>query len=94
LEGKGILRIEARQQNKDLVIEISNSGVGLDCKLKESKDREGMGLKNVTNRLNLHYREAYSFSLCESEDGIVKVVMVLPLQLSSNPVKQPPTYGA
>jgi len=94
LEGKGTLRIEARQRNKELIIEIANSGVGIDRMLKETKNREGMGLKNVTNRLNLHYREAYSLSLSEGEDGTVQVTMILPLQLSSSPIKQRPTYGA
>ena len=74
-EGNGILESSEHLQAPEALMDA----LGLDHGLNERKKREGMGLKNVTNRLKLHYREAYSFSLRESDDGNVQVTMIMPL---------------
>jgi hypothetical protein len=94
LEGKGILAIEARRDGTQLVISIQNSGVGLGRPSNTPRDRENLGLKNVTNRLQLHYRDEHTFSIREAVNGNVQVTMTLPLQLSSSPGKELPAYGA
>jgi len=94
LEGKGILAIEARRDGSRLILSVRNSGVGLGRPSQPPRDRESLGLRNVTNRLQLHYRDEHTFSISEAVNGNVHVTMTLPLQLSNSPGKEQPTYGA
>lgn len=63
--GTGGIWIRGRKENKNLILEISDDGVGIkDIKTVES----GYGIRNVKERILLNYGEAYGVSF-ESEEG-------------------------
>jgi hypothetical protein len=72
----GLLILAARRDGSTLQLRIANSGVGL---LPGDKGRKGVGLANVQHRLRLHFADEQSFSIQELPDGMVEVIITLPL---------------
>ena len=94
LEGKGDISIEARREKNRLRIMITNSGIGLDQHRARHTSHKGLGLRNASDRLRLHYREDQSFNIREISRGTVQVTLTMPLQLAPNPNDKRPAYGA
>jgi two-component system LytT family sensor kinase len=94
IEGEGVLRIEARRENEHIRISVLNSGIGLNSEPQRYPSRRCLGLANVKNRLQLHYRDAHTFNIREVAEGSVEVTMTFPLQLSSTPSEKISGYGA
>ena len=60
----GKIEIAARAENEDVVLEIKDSGVGL-----SDQPGNGLGLKNVRDRLQLMFGEHNRFSITENVEG-------------------------
>jgi two-component system, LytTR family, sensor kinase len=93
VESNGLLAIDVRRSDFSLVVSVFNSGRGLDRAALDGSSRRGVGLENVRTRLKLHYGENHSFSIDETPDGGVEVILALPLQLSMRPTRILTGYG-
>jgi two-component system LytT family sensor kinase len=94
LEGQGELVIAAVRDDLRLKISVINSGVGLEPRWTDASDHQGLGLKNVTNRLELHYRHDHSFTIRDAGRGQVEVILSMPLEFCSQPNNPQLAYGA
>ena len=79
-DAKGILAIEGMRDGDQLRLRVMNSGVGIKPR---SNGRRGVGLRNVEERLKLHYGAAATLDLAEFNEREVHVTVVLPLQYST-----------
>jgi LytS/YehU family sensor histidine kinase len=72
MEG-GLVRVAARRDAGDVLVEISDTGVGF-----AQVTRGGVGLTNVRDRLRLIYGERASLVVSEAAGGGASVVLRLP----------------
>ena len=79
-EQGGTIWIAARVQENHLVLEISDTGPGLDGKL--TLERRGVGLRNTIKRLETLYDSRYSFDVSDREPTGLTVTIRLPLEAS------------
>lgn len=86
--GVGNLKVIVRSEEKRLLLTIEDNGVGLEQarKVASSRKRNGIGLSNLKERLQLLFREQGGLQIAPMEEG-TQVAMTLPLLLS-NPVRQ------
>ena len=90
LEGisdKGIIKITGYHENDRIILKIEDNGVGMSAEQVEElnrkindfsqpdSDKGGIGLKNVNERIQLHYGEGYGLKL-SSEPGKGTVVLL------------------
>ena len=89
--GNGNIQVFAHQVGKDLVIEIDDDGVGIDPNIISSvylgeyqSDRRfnGIGIKNINERLSMHFGDGYGVSLSRTENhhtiATVSIPVILP----------------
>jgi signal transduction histidine kinase len=69
----GLVRVAARREGANVLVEISDSGVGF-----SPVTRGGVGLTNLRDRLRLIYGEAASLVVGESAAGGASVTLSLP----------------
>ncbi|MFA0442647.1 hypothetical protein BCU70_02755 [Vibrio sp. 10N.286.49.C2] len=75
----GSIEINARQEGEFCILEISDSGVGLQYGNRNSENsNHGIGLSNVKERLLAKYGEKSSLSVNEKKEGGVMSTIVLP----------------
>jgi two-component system sensor histidine kinase YesM len=88
----GVIKLDASQQDDQLIIVISDTGKGMDgqeleriqAKLHEMNidhmnDGTGIGLWNVYHRLSLHFKEACQLKVESTKDEGTRVTIVLPI---------------
>ena len=75
IEG-GVVRISATSSEGRLVLVVEDSGSGL--KNEENADRQGIGLKNVRDRLKHIYRDDAMLQLNATERIGTRVTLTLP----------------
>ena len=77
LDTNGLIKIKVFEENKDIIILITDNGIGYDInnKVKSSKKLGGVGLKNVDERIKLFYGDRYGLHI-KSEVGIGTVVTI------------------
>lgn len=95
--GSGMIKIEAYEENNDLIIRVSDDGVGIDeedlQKIKDAinnnlsyeKQRNGTGiaLRNVHNRLRLLYGEMYGLKIFSLKNvGTITEINIPAVKLS------------
>jgi len=73
----GLLKIETRIENNNLVIIILNSGQIIDGSESES----GFGIKNTEERLRLLYGNSASLKIENRTDEFVKAELIIPSKL-------------
>lgn len=89
----GHIQILGKVEKKDVVISIIDDGIGGDCRKiqdringKEEGDRleqfNGIGVKNVHERLKLFFGEKYGLSVEETEQGGIRINIRLPQHFS------------
>jgi len=78
----GKLRIDVVRDADHMLISIWNNGAGLKPEAGREFNRQGVGLTNVQNRLQMHYGDDFSFTIDEPEAAVVQVIIRLPLQFS------------
>jgi len=88
----GELSIEAHRTEKDLILTVINSGIGLIPDSNRNNGR-GIGIANVRDRLQLHYPDTSSFEMTELDPSRVSVRIVLPLSMASAPAMELARYG-
>ena len=82
-DGRGCIKITGKKQNDEIVLIVSDNGVGMSKEQAESilsNKSNGYGVKNVNERIKLYYGEQYHLKI-ESEIGIgTKVEITIPIQ--------------
>lgn len=65
----GIIQVSAREENADLIVEISDDGIGMEEEMVESvlirpisKNTGGFGIRNIQERIQLNYGGSYGLS--------------------------------
>lgn len=92
--GNGLLTVNVSSERSKLRLCVTNNGCGLSTTSPAKSASGGVGLANVKSRLQMHYGDDQSFSICEIEGGNVQVVITLPLRLSTRPTEELTRYGA
>jgi tetratricopeptide (TPR) repeat protein/anti-sigma regulatory factor (Ser/Thr protein kinase) len=90
-DSKGFLTVDFRLHEEDLVIEISDDGIGrkrsAEIKTENQKKHESTGLKNIRERLgiiNKVYKSNYRVETIDKENGSgTTVVLYVPVQRKS-----------
>ena len=81
--GRGCKKIIGEKQNDEIVLIVSDNGVGMSNEQAESiltNKSNGYGVKNVNERIKLYYGEQYQLKI-ESEIGIgTKVKVTIPIR--------------
>jgi LytS/YehU family sensor histidine kinase len=98
LDRNGLIVIDARRANSMLRISVTNNGLGLQPESQKPKSqnggtRQGVGLANIRDRLQLHYGEDQAFTMEELAERKVCVTISLPLQFSERPAIKLAGYG-
>ncbi|MFR1907976.1 MAG: sensor histidine kinase [Clostridium neonatale] len=82
-DGRGGIKIIGEKQNDEIVLIVSDNGVGMSNEQAESiltNKSNGYGVKNVNERIKLYYGEQYQLKI-ESEIGIgTKVKVTIPIR--------------
>ncbi len=87
LDRPGMIRILARQRDRDIVLIVSDNGDGF----KTHRFVEGVGLGNTRARLEQLYGTDHTFTLGVSDEGGASVAMSFPLEYSA--VHDKDTHG-
>ncbi|HLY40219.1 MAG TPA: histidine kinase [Terracidiphilus sp.] len=79
----GILEIEARRDRQRLLVTVRNNGTGLRNGSEPRNGRMGgVGLTNIKNRLQLHFKSDQSLEIREVAPNMVQVEVSIPLVFS------------
>ena len=78
--GRGWVRISSRRNQSRLMIEIEDSGPGIDA---GTLPKEGVGLSNTRSRLAHLYGEAQKLELINQPDKGLRVSVVIPFQTAA-----------
>jgi sensor histidine kinase YesM len=82
-DAKSSLRIEGKREGDRMRICVMNSGIGLNRQVN-GRSRRGVGLRNIEERLSLHYGTDATFEIAEIDQRSVQVTIILPLQFVSD----------
>ncbi len=80
------LYISARQQEDDLLLEVTDNGIGMSAEqidnilYRSDLAESGVGLRNISERIQLLYGEDYGLSVSSQKDFFTTVVIRLPIQ--------------
>ena len=76
--GTTTIRIAVLQENGHLNIQVSDDGMGMTPSARDNMLERGYGLRNLIDRLNIHYPSEFTWKVeCEFEKGTV-VSLALP----------------
>jgi two-component system sensor histidine kinase YesM len=88
LQGKGLVTIKGYLEGEDLILQVTDNGVGipeekleriLDPVEEKSRSRfSGIGLRNVSERIRLHYGSPYGLTVSSLRDLYTTVTVRLP----------------
>lgn len=92
-QNDAVIRISGVVENDIVVIEISDSGIGISKERLEllnkniingvdeiSSETGGIGLRNISERIKFFYGQKYGIEILSKENCFTKVRMILPLQ--------------
>ena len=74
-EQPGLVWIRAREEYRHIVLCIGDNGVGFDA---QGKPGQGVGLRNVRDRLEAFYRGRASFTIGSAAAGGTEALLVIP----------------
>lgn len=87
-EGAGMIRVKGYADGNRVVVEITDDGVGIDLNERPSplseeysssrEESNGIGLRNIEQRIKLHFGDSYGVSLYSAKDWGTRVTIVLP----------------
>ncbi|XID91584.1 sensor histidine kinase [Paenibacillaceae bacterium WGS1546] len=88
----GEIRIEGRIAGSSLLITVEDDGIGLRdrSRLKAPRTRGGYGLRNVRERMEAFFGEAYKLDIVSREEGGTSVEITMPLLQQQNPTEVHP----
>jgi two-component system, sensor histidine kinase YesM len=88
IESECTITINAYRKHNDLVVEISDNGIGMDIETVEqaldgsgknaNAKFSGIGIYNINERIKLHFGEEYGLSYSATESGGTMVTIKLP----------------
>lgn len=92
IEGNGIIEISTFLSDGNLKIEISDNGVGTDsnylCDIPneqlQKKKFSGIGLRNIEDRIKLHFGEKYGLYFSSKQNQGTKVTLILPIIIEND----------
>lgn len=73
----GTIVLSISKKMEFIEIEVKNPGE----LIYKDKEDKGLGLRNLTKRLNLQYNEEASFTLIEQSKGLIVAKLIIPIQL-------------
>jgi len=79
----GVLEIHASSVRQRLLLTVRNSGVGLKPAPEHGAGRTGVGLNNIRNRLELHFKTDQALKIREVAPNVVQVDVSMPLVFSN-----------
>ena len=91
-DSRNFLTVEGRRDGDKLRISVINSGIGLTPN-SNGRSRRGVGLRNIEERLMLHYGTHAAIEITQIENQGVQVTIVLPLQYSAEAEKPLTRFG-
>ncbi len=74
----GLVQIRAREEYRHIVLTIADNGVGFEA---QGKPGQGIGLRNVRERLEVFYRGRASFSIGATATGGTEAMLVIPREV-------------
>ncbi len=85
-EGPGTVHITGSRDGERIIITVSDNGVGMEPKKLIEMNRRlsggssggHIGLKNVHDRIHLHFGESYGLQMSHTPDGGIRVILDLP----------------
>jgi len=83
------LSIAARRENGSLVLQVSDTGVGLHTGDPEEVFGKGLGLSNIRERLTQLYRGDAQFTIADRPAGGAEVTLSFPCRTSPQSVPSP-----
>ncbi|WP_348262897.1 histidine kinase [Telmatobacter sp. DSM 110680] len=92
IEATGTLMLEVHRHGKQIRITVVNSGIGMNP-ASYAENGHGVGLRNIKNRLKLHYGEDSHFEIAEVDPRHVRVDVELPLRYSNDVMKPAAKFG-
>ena len=85
--GSGMLTVIARRQENEVIIEIEDNGVGMApekvrqvMEVPQVTDRPHLGIKNVNDRIKLHYGAAWGLTIHSALGKGTRIVLRIPAQ--------------
>lgn len=84
-ESEGKIKITSEIKNNDLVIQVMDNGSGMDVKdwtdssIKKNKMHTGVGLKNVEERIKLHFGDKYGIFIASEIEIGTTIKVILPV---------------
>ncbi len=82
MEQGGAIKIVAKMFGKDLLLEVSDNGPGAEIVNGQLHRANGVGLKNIRERLRSLYNKDYSFTIIHNEPSGVKVSIRIPFEFA------------
>jgi signal transduction histidine kinase len=79
-EKGGKISIFAKLDGEHLIIEVTDTGAGLDSGNSTMSSGPGIGLKNTVDRLSAFYGDSYIFELRSPDSGGMTIYIRLPLE--------------
>jgi hypothetical protein len=70
----GLIAIQVASADNSIKISVQNPGV-----LNVDTKNEGLGIKNLTERLMIHYKGKATFAITNEPEGIVSSTIIIPL---------------
>jgi two-component system, LytTR family, sensor kinase len=92
-DANGLIAIEGRRDGDQLRISVINSGIGLHPRSSDRVGRRGVGLRNIQERLKLHYGCDGLLEISQVDERNVQVAILLPLQFSTYEETSPARFG-
>ena len=87
---EGEIVIEVAERGGDIVMSVSDNGVGMppeQCREilhRDAKDKTGIGIKNVNDRIKIYFGEGYGLKIESELDVGTKVEISMPKILEEN----------
>ena len=82
-ENGGIIRIEAKVDGEWLYLGVEDSGVDASGGEQNIQQGTGLGLRNITERLTVHYGERFAMERVQSPLGGIKTIIKIPASQTS-----------
>jgi len=81
------LSVSAHRENGNLILQVSDTGAGLDEKDPAGVFGRGLGLSNIRDRLAQLYGESQELTIVNRPAGGAEVTLRVPLHLSNQPTQ-------
>ena len=94
MSDEGKILIEVKEQDEKIILSVYDNGVGMSkdqCREilhRDAKDKTGIGIKNVNDRIRIYFGEQYGLSIESELDEGTRVEICIPKILEENYVER------